>query len=119
MDNHINIEGNLIYLNPKYIDAYNNYNNQTFNLNRYLDAFIKFQSVRRLNYDVADKSMYHILRVRGLIDHYIKYGKYEMIVEEPWCSSMLVFKENYDKGITYIPLIKEALNYISNFKKKE
>lgn len=119
MDDLISIERNLIYLNPKYIDAYNNYKNQNFNFNRYLNAFIKFQKVRRLNYEVADKSMYHILRVRGLIEHYIKYGKYEMIVEEPWFSCMVDFKKNYDKGITYIPLIREALEFIENFKKKE
>lgn len=76
--------------------------------------------MRRLNYDVPDKSMYHILRVRGVLEHNDKTGIYEMIIDEPWCSVMLDFKKNFNNeiGASYLPKIKEALEFICLYRKR-
>ena len=120
MDDVLSLDKNLIYLNPLFKEQFQEYRSLSFNLKTYLISFIEFQKVRRLNYDVPDKSMYHILRVRGLIDHYEKSGKYEMIVDEPWCSTMIDFKKNYGNeiGISYLPLIKQTYEFIENYIKR-
>lgn len=114
MDDILSIDKNIIYLNPIYNNQFNEYKAMQFNLKTYLNSFIGFQDVRRLNYDVPDKSMYHILRVRGVLEHYDKTGIYEMIIEEPWYSVMLDFKKNFNNkiGSSYLPKIKEALELI-------
>lgn len=120
MDDMLLIDKNLIYLNPMYKKQYDEYKALDFNLKTYLNSFIGFQDVRRLDYDMPDKSMYHILRVRGMIDHYDKTGIYEMVIEEPWYSDMLSFKKNYNNeiGVSYLPKIMEALEFINIYRKR-
>ena len=83
-------------------------------------GFIKFQDIRRLNYDKPDKSMYHILRVRGMLENYEMSGIYEMKVAEPWKTYMLDFKKNYSNeiGVSYLERIKEALDFINLYRKR-
>ena len=120
MDDLLLLDKNIIYLNPAFKSEFNEYRSLKFDLKNYLDSFIKFQEIRRLNYYVPDKSMYHILRIKGMLEHYERVGIYEMKVDEPWFSSMLDFKKNYANniGVTYLPKIIEALEYIKLYRKR-
>ena len=99
MDDLLSLDSNLIYINPLFKDKFLEYRSFNFDLKTYLSGFIKFQDIRRLNYDKPDKSMYHILRVRGMLENYVMSGIYEMKVAEPWKTYMLDFKKNYSNEI--------------------
>lgn len=49
MDDILSIDKNIIYLNPIYNNQFNEYKAMQFNLKTYLNSFIGFQDVRRLN----------------------------------------------------------------------
>jgi hypothetical protein len=122
MDDIITLEKNLIYKNPSYETEYKALRSIHFEdlLKPYLKAFLAFQKVKRVNYLIPDKSMYHLLRLRGLLDHYDKYRQFEFIIEEPWFTKMLNYKKNWynEIGRSYLPLIKEQVHYIENYYKR-
>ena len=53
-----------------------------------------------------------------MVDHYEKTGKYELVVEEPWFTKMMDFKNNWDNEIAqkYVEEIKEQLDYLENYR---
>ena len=120
MDDLISLDRNLIYINPLYKDKFLEYRSYSFDFKTYLKNFLAFQKIRRLNYNMPDKSMYHIFRVKGMIEYYKKWGKLMMIVEEPLLSDMINFKNNYNNeiGYSYLPKIKEALDFIEEYTKR-
>ena len=89
---------------------------ETFIVN-HLSAVIEYIKTRFINSSIS-KIHYHVFRVRGMLDHYEKTGKYELVVEEPWYSKMMAFKKNWDNEIAenYIEEIKEQLVYLENYR---
>jgi hypothetical protein len=59
-----------------------------------------------------------VFRIRGMVDHYEKTGKYELVVEEPWFTKMMDFKNNWDNEIAqnYVEEIKDQLDYLENYR---
>ena len=53
-----------------------------------------------------------------MVDHYEKTGKYELVVEEPWFTKMMDFKNNWDNEIAqnYVEEIKDQLDYLENYR---
>jgi len=121
MDEILSTKDNLIYLNSRYQNEYERYKNTDFNkiLGPFLNSFV-VQNEVRLKDQVPYKSHYHILRVRGILDHVDRVGKYELIVEEPWYSQMIEYKKNWDKeiGIKYMPVLERELRYIAEYRDK-
>lgn len=121
MDEILSTKDNLIYLNSRYQNEYERYKNIDFNkiLGPFLNSFV-VQNEVRLKDQVPYKSQYHILRVRGILDHVDQVGKYELIVEEPWYSQMIEYKKNWDKeiGIKYMPVLERVLKYIAEYRDK-
>lgn len=122
MDYIVTLNQNLIYNNPAYDIEYKALQSIHFEdlLQPYLRGFLAFQKVKRVNYITPDKSMYHLLRLRGLLEHYDKYHQYEFIIEEPWFTKMLDYKKNWNNeiGRSYLPLIKEQVHYIEEYCKR-
>jgi len=112
---------NLIYLDEEFKEEYEQYRNVniTSKLGLFLEGFVEHYQMR-LRDKVSYKSNYHILRVRGILDHVDKTGKYELVVEEPWYSRMIEFKKNWNNelGIGYMLMISEQLNYIKAYKER-
>jgi hypothetical protein len=80
-------------------------------LKKQLDILLKDLENPRYVFD-------HILRVRGILDHVDQVGKYEHIIPEPWYTMMIEYKKNWNnnKGKEYMSLLREALNYIENYR---
>jgi hypothetical protein len=53
-----------------------------------------------------------------MVDHYENTGKYELVVEEPWFTKMMDFKNNWDNEIAqnYVEEIKDQLDYLENYR---
>jgi hypothetical protein len=64
------------------------------------------------------KSHYHVFRMRSMIEHFKKTGKFELVVEEPWLGKMMDYKLNWDSSIgkQYIEEIKEQVDYLENYR---
>jgi len=114
IDEVLSTKDNLIYLDENYRDEYEAYKNVdlTTKLGLFLSSFVEHYKMR-IEYPETQKSHYHILRVRGILDHVDQTGKYELIVPEPWYTDMLNYKKNWNTkiGRNYLPLIREALTY--------
>ena len=121
IDEVLSQKDNLIYLDESYRAEYEAYKNVdlTSRLGLFLSSFVEHYQMR-IEYPEPQKSHYHILRVRGILDHVDMVGKYELVVEEPWRSWMIEYKKNWntDLGKRYMPLIREQLKYIESYKEK-
>ena len=119
IDEVLSTKDNLIYLDENYREEYEAYKNVdlTTKLGLFLSSFVEHYKMR-IEYPETQKSHYHVLRVRGILDHVDQTGKYELIVPEPWYTDMLEYKKNWNTkiGRDYLPLIREALTYIENYK---
>jgi hypothetical protein len=106
-------------LDENYREEYEAYKNVdlTTKLGLFLSSFVEHYKMR-IEYPETQKSHYHVLRVRGILDHVDQTGKYELTVPEPWYTDMLEYKKNWNTkiGRDYLPLIREALTYIENYK---
>lgn len=112
-------EDKVIYLDSKFCDEYKKLKNievKQFIVNQ-LSALINYTKMR-MDINMKFKSHYHLFRMRGMIDHYDKTGKYELVFEEPWFTKMMNFKKNWDKDIaqTYAEEIKQQLKYLENYR---
>ena len=121
IDDLLSKQDNLIYLNESYRCEYDRYKNVdlTRKLGLFLSSFIELNEMR-LSLPDPQKSHYHILRIRGILDHLDRFGKYDLEVNEPWNSMMKEYKKNWNTeiGINYMPLIREQLNYIIAYRDK-
>ena len=119
IDEVLSTKDNLIYLDENYREEYEAYKNVdlTTKLGLFLSSFVEHYKMR-IEYPETQKSHYHVLRVRGILDHVDQTGKYELIVPEPWYTDMLEYKKNWNTkiGRDYLPLIRKALTYIENYK---
>ncbi len=110
---------NLIYLNEEYRAEYEVYKNidLTRKLGQFLSSFVEHYEMR-IDYPEPLKAYYHILRVRGILDHVDRVGKYEHVVEEPWYSKMVEYKKNWNTevGIRYMPVFKDSLAYLATYR---
>jgi len=111
----------LIYLNEQYRNEYETYKriDMVLILKPFLSNFIEHYE-RRLELAEPQKSHYHIFRIRGILENLDLTGKYELNLSEPWLSHMKNYKNSWNTltGIEYLPLLKETLNYIKNYKDK-
>lgn len=118
-DNIMSIERTLIYINPSFQDTLGQlliFDDKEFMLN-HIAAEIEYG---RMRFDINKnfKSHYHVFRIRGMVDHFEKTGKYELVVEEPWFTKMMDFKNNWDNEIAqnYVEEIRVQLDYLENYR---
>lgn len=120
IDDVVDIDKNLIYLDENYLSEYKTYKDIKLeeNLKSFLNCFIEHYTLRGKNHTEPAKTLYHVFRLRGLLDHFDRVGKHEMIIEEPWKSKLLEFKQNWNNHIvlSYMPEIVRQLEYIKNYK---
>jgi predicted nucleotidyltransferase len=119
IDEVLSTKDNLIYLDENYKDEYETYKNigLTSKLGLFLSSFVEHYRIR-IEYPEPQKSHYHILRVRGILDHVDQVGKYEHIIPEPWFTMMMDYKKNWNnsRGLEYMQTLRDALTYIENYK---
>lgn len=112
---------NLIYLDERYQKEYEAYRTIDLerNIVRYLEGFIEHYHMR-LAYPDPQKSHYHIFRLRGILERMEVTNRYELSVPEPWKTMMLDYKRNWnqERAKAYLPLLRETLGFIEQFKEK-
>ncbi len=118
-DNLMSIKETLIYINPEFqtvLDELLLYDDREFML-KHIEAELEYGKMR-IKISPSFKSHYHVFRIRGMVDHYDKTGRYELIVEEPWYSKMMDYKVNWnnDIGQSYINEIQEQLHYLEDYR---
>jgi hypothetical protein len=118
-DDIMSIERTLVYMNPTFqetLDELLIYDDKEFMLN-HIAAELEYARMR-FEVNTNSKSHYHVFRIRGMVDHYEKTGKYELMVEEPWFTKMMDFKNNWDNEIAqnYVEQIKDQLDYLENYR---
>ena len=77
----------------------------------------KVVSYFRFYYDLGDinKNMYHLLRIRFMVENYLKTGSFSLELSEEVLNKIFNFKASTDKE-TYRKEINRALIYLSNLK---
>ena len=77
----------------------------------------KVLSYFRFYYDLGDinKNMYHLLRIRFMVENYLKTGSFSLELSEEVLNKIFNFKASTDKE-TYRNEINRALIYLSNLK---
>jgi hypothetical protein len=117
-DTFLSLEKTLIHIDPDFketVDKLLNINHREFLL-KSLEAQLEYGKAR---YEVtkAFKSHYHFFRYRGIIEHYEKTGKFELVCPEPWHSYMIDYKNNWDniKGSKYYELLEESIVFIEKY----
>lgn len=118
-DNVMSIDKTLIYINPSFqetLDQLLIYEDKEFMIN-HIAAELEYGRMR-FEVNTNFKSHYHVFRIRGMVDHYEKTGRYELVVEEPWFTKMMDFKNNWDNEIVqnYVEEIKSQLDYLENYR---
>ncbi|MBU1143442.1 MAG: hypothetical protein KKH92_07335 [Firmicutes bacterium] len=118
-DNVMSIDRTLIYINPSFqetLDQLLIYDDKEFMIN-HIAAELEYGRMR-FEVNTNFKSHYHVFRIRGMVDHYEKTGRYELVVEEPWFTKMMDFKNNWDNEIAqnYVEEIKSQLDYLENYR---
>lgn len=118
-DNLMSLKKTLIYINPTFQESLDDlliFDDKEFMLN-HIAAELEYG---RMRFDINKnfKSHYHVFRIRGMVDHYEKTGKYELVVEEPWFTKMMDFKNNWDNEIAqgFVDDIKDQLDYLENYR---
>lgn len=121
-DNILDVYNHLVYVketfSEKLMELSNIVDHKQFMIN-HIEAELEYGRMRfalKNNF----KSHYHVFRIRGMIEHYKKTKKYELIVEEPWYSKMMDFKKNWDNkiGTSYTNEIKDQLDHLENYRKE-
>jgi len=118
-DNVLGIKTNEYYLNSGFSDELEsmitNVNN-TFICNLIDALLIYSKSVFEVNQ--KSKAFYHLYRVRGMIEHYIQTGMFDLIVDEPWKSKMIDYKANYKTNpeANYEEEIVSLFDYLENYR---
>lgn len=121
IDEVLSTKDTLIYLDERYREEYQQYKSidLTNMLGLFLASFVEHYETR-LDLPEPQKSHYHILRVRGILEHVDQVGKYEHVVEEPWATMMKEYKKNWNNevGMRYMPILRYQLRYIAAYRDK-
>lgn len=122
-DDILNSKEHLIYVNPLYEKNYIDLVNADFSasLDKYLDTVIEYYD-QIINKDhILVKRVYHILRIRAILDNYIKTGKYTLTLSAEWIKRIDELKENWDKteDTEYLVILKQYLDEIRQIRNGE
>jgi len=117
-DTLLSLDRTLIHMDLDFkatVDKLLDINHKAF-LRNLLIAGLEYGKAR---YEISKsfKSNYHFLRYRGMIEHFEKTGKCELICPEPWYTYMMDYKTNWDniKGSQYYELIEESIRFIEKY----
>ncbi len=101
---------NLVYINPSFESEFDKllaFDDKELIVN-HVTAVLDFCRIR---YSIKPdcKSLYHLFRVRGMVEHYQETGKYEYNISNEWKNKMINYKINQE----HKDEINGMLNYLS------
>ena len=119
-DDIINAREHTIFINPLFTSEFEALVDADFSsrLDKFLDTVIEYydQIINRDNMLV--KRVYHILRIRAILDNYIRSGKYTLTLSEDWIKRINELKTNWDKtsDTSYLVTLKQYLQEIKDIR---
>ena len=66
----------------------------TKSLKKYLSNFYEYYMYYFVDSETPVKKFYHVIRVRGPLDHFLKTGIFNLEMDEMYRKEMLEFKQN-------------------------
>lgn len=112
-------EDKILYLSPEFDETYEQL--KVFNVKRFIvnqiTALLNHTKMR-MDISMELKSHYHLFRYRGILDHYDRTGVFELVIDEPWRSNMLLYKKNWDNeiGKSYESKLVETFEYLEQYR---
>ena len=119
-DDKLTLPKTLIYLNSRYQKEYEDFINYDLrkSLKKYLKAVYDYFMYIYVDTEIPSKRFYHIIRIKGQIDNYLKTGVFDLTMEESLKEEMLIFKNHFSEPIgqkiynekisAYLEFIKET-----------
>lgn len=120
IDDALSLDETLLYLNPVYEGEYKQFKAVELKdrFKEYLDNFYQYHSFYFTQSAKPTKKMYHVFRMRGMIENYILTGKLTLEISEPWRDKLFKYKHGWNTkvGVSLYAEIPAALDYIRNYK---
>jgi len=122
IDEVLAIDTTLIYLNPDYQKEFDSYCDIKLEnrIDSFLDVFISYyQHCIDARPNEPTKRLYHLLRVRGIIERYIRTGEYSLALLENWRTLIFSYKKNWNNEIGYSIYKEEILksmDFLRNYR---
>lgn len=113
------LDKTLIYLNEKYEDEYEAF--KSFKVDSVMKKYLKhvydyFMYIYVEN-EIPAKRFYHVIRIKGQLEHFKDTGVYNLDMDENYRALMLEFKNNYGKSRGKEIYANEISNYLEDFRK--
>jgi len=122
IDEVLAIDKTLIYLNPEYKKEFDQYCDikLEYRIDKYLDVFISYyQHCIDARPNEPTKRLYHVLRLRAIIENFISTGVYSLELTERWRTLIFAYKKNWDneKGyLIYKNQILKSMEFLKNYR---
>ena len=119
IDDIFSIDKNLIYENPKYhedLEKLRNYD-ITKSVKKYLDNFYEYYMYYFVDNETPVKKFYHVIRVKGQLEHYLKTGVFNLEMDEKYRKEMLEFKQNTENQIGLQIYASKIGDYLEEIRK--
>jgi len=113
------LEDKILYLDEEFEAIYEELkqiNVKWFIVNQ-INALVNHTKMR-MGISMELKSHYHLFRYRGLLNHYERTGVFELVIDEPYRTEMLRFKNNFDNevGKAFEAKLLETLEYLEHYR---
>lgn len=119
-DDIINAREHTIFINPLFTSEFNTLVDAEFSyrLDKFLDTVIEYYDQIINKDNMLVKRAYHILRIRAILDNYIRSGKYTLTLSEDWIKRINELKTNWDKtsDTSYLVTLKQYLQEIKDIR---
>lgn len=119
-DDIINAREHTIFINPLFTSEFEALVDTEFSyhLDKFLDTFIEYYDQIINKDNMLVKRVYHILRIRAILDNYIRSGKYTLTLSEDWIKRINELKTNWDKtsDTSYLVTLKQYLQEIKDIR---
>jgi predicted nucleotidyltransferase len=119
-DDIINAREHTIFINPLFTSEFEALVDTEFSshLDKFLDTFIEYYDQIINKDNMLVKRAYHILRIRAILDNYIRSGKYTLTLSEDWIKRINELKTNWDKtsDTSYLVTLKQYLQEIKDIR---
>lgn len=122
-DVYLGLPDTLVYLNDEYKEDYLKYKDFDFKkiIPDFLREFIDYYGFCLEGTNLLGKKFYHIIRMRGQLENYLKTGVYSFEVPDKYKEELLDFKINFqneDKNKYYLKKINTYFDEIKEIREK-
>lgn len=119
IDDKCNIDDLLIYLDKDYLNEFNEFKNYDIrkSLIPYLEAVYNYYMFIYLDSETPVKRFYHVIRIRGQLEYFLKTGNYDLSIPLNFKEEMISFKTNCDNSIGQDIYSDKIGKYLSEIKK--